>query len=108
MPRLRSVPCKPAAKLASRRFQVVEDRLAEALYQQKEHSQAEAALHSVRLARYPESFELATGMRRRFIAILGPTNSGKTHQAMEVLAAAASGEEFARCACWRWRTTNGW
>ncbi|MDO6386340.1 helicase-related protein [Uliginosibacterium sp. 31-12] len=78
-------------ELASRRFQVVEDRLAEALFQQKEHSQAEAALHSVRLARYPESFELATGMRRRFIAILGPTNSGKTHQAMEALAAAASG-----------------
>ncbi|NSL53463.1 RNA helicase [Uliginosibacterium sp. IMCC34675] len=78
-------------ELASRRFQVVEDRLAEALYQQQEHSQAEAALHSVRLARYPESFELAAGMRRRFIAILGPTNSGKTHQAMEALAAAASG-----------------
>jgi len=78
-------------ELASRRFQVVEDRLAEALYRKQQETQAEATLRSVRLARYPESFELAAGMRRRFIAILGPTNSGKTHQAIEALAAAANG-----------------
>ncbi|MDB5801237.1 MAG: hypothetical protein JWL63_2176 [Rhodocyclales bacterium] len=78
-------------ELVSRRFRVVEDRLAEAIYQKQQETHAEAAMHSVRLARYPESFELAEGMRRRFIAILGPTNSGKTHQAMEALALARTG-----------------
>lgn len=78
-------------ELASRRFRVVEDRLAEAILHKQEETHAEAARNSVRLARYPESFELAEGMRRKFIAILGPTNSGKTHQAMEALAQAASG-----------------
>jgi ATP-dependent RNA helicase SUPV3L1/SUV3 len=78
-------------ELVSRRFRVAEDRLEEAIYQKQQETHAEAAMHSVRLARYPESFEQAEGMRRRFIAILGPTNSGKTHQAMEALALAKSG-----------------
>jgi ATP-dependent RNA helicase SUPV3L1/SUV3 len=78
-------------ELVSRRFRVVEDRFAEALYQKQQATHAEAALRSVPLARYPESFEQAEGMRRRFIAILGPTNSGKTHQAMEALALAKTG-----------------
>lgn len=78
-------------ELFSRRRQVVEDRLAEAIHQQQARTHRDAALRSVPLARYPESFERASGMRRRFIAILGPTNSGKTHQAMEALARARSG-----------------
>ncbi|MEC5398959.1 helicase-related protein [Uliginosibacterium sp. H1] len=78
-------------ELASRRFRVAEDRLAEAIHRKQQTTHAEAALRSVPLARYPESFELAAGMRRKFIAILGPTNSGKTHQAMEALALADSG-----------------
>lgn len=78
-------------ELASRRFRVVEDRLADAIAHKQAQTHAEAALRSVPLARYPESFEHASGMRRRFIAILGPTNSGKTHQAMEALARARSG-----------------
>jgi ATP-dependent RNA helicase SUPV3L1/SUV3 len=78
-------------ELFSRRRQVVEDRLHEAIHTRQEASHRDAALRSVPLARYPDSFELASGMRRRFIAILGPTNSGKTHQAMEALAAAKSG-----------------
>ncbi|MDO9600543.1 MAG: helicase-related protein [Azoarcus sp.] len=78
-------------ELASRRFGIVEDRLAEAATRRRAETQAEAARDTVRLARYPESFETASMMRRRFIAILGPTNSGKTHQAMEALAQAASG-----------------
>ncbi|MDQ7988521.1 MAG: helicase-related protein [Candidatus Dactylopiibacterium sp.] len=76
---------------ASRRFRVVEDRLEDAIHRQRQAVHAQATLRSVPLARYPESFELAAGMRRRFIAILGPTNSGKTHQAMEALATARSG-----------------
>ncbi|HEX5127567.1 MAG TPA: helicase-related protein [Rhodocyclaceae bacterium] len=78
-------------ELANRRFRVVEDRLAEAIHQKQEATHAEAAMRSVPLARYPESFEHAAGMRRRFIAIFGPTNSGKTHQAMEALALAKTG-----------------
>lgn len=78
-------------ELASRRFRVAEDRLEEAIHRKRQATHAEAALRSVPLGRYPESFELAAGMRRRFIAILGPTNSGKTHQAMEALATAKNG-----------------
>lgn len=78
-------------ELASRRFRIVEDRLAEAAARHRAETQAEAARDTVRLARYPESFETASMMRRRFVAILGPTNSGKTHQAMEALARAATG-----------------
>ncbi|WP_341676580.1 helicase-related protein [Niveibacterium sp. SC-1] len=78
-------------ELASRRFRVAEDRLEQAIQRKRQATHAEAALRSVQLARYPDTFELAAGMRRRFIAILGPTNSGKTHQAMEALAAAKNG-----------------
>ncbi len=78
-------------ELASRRFQIVEDRLAEAAVRRRAETRAEVARGTVRLARYPESFETAFMMRRRFVAILGPTNSGKTHQAMEALAKAETG-----------------
>ncbi|MDD5298083.1 MAG: helicase-related protein [Rhodocyclaceae bacterium] len=78
-------------ELATRRYQIVEDRLEDAIQSRRESSQAEAARGTLKLARYPESFETAFMMRRRFIAILGPTNSGKTHQAMEALAKATSG-----------------
>ena len=42
------------------------------------------------LSQYPDSFP-AAHVARRFVAVLGPTNSGKTHQAFERLAQAASG-----------------
>ncbi|NTV11573.1 MAG: RNA helicase [Zoogloea sp.] len=78
-------------ELASRRFMIVEDRLEEAVAKKRETSLAAAARSTVKLTRYPESFETAFMMRRRFIAVLGPTNSGKTHQAMEALARAKDG-----------------
>ncbi|NMF97638.1 helicase-related protein [Aromatoleum toluolicum] len=78
-------------ELASRRFRIVDDRLAEAAARRRAETLAEAARDTVKLTRYPESFETAFMMRRRFVAILGPTNSGKTHQAMEALAQAATG-----------------
>ncbi|KAF0815414.1 hypothetical protein IGB42_00495 [Andreprevotia sp. IGB-42] len=53
--------------------------------------QAEKTRNAVNLSLYPESFTVAQGMQRHFIAVLGPTNSGKTHQAMEHLAEAKSG-----------------
>lgn len=78
-------------ELASRRFRIVEDRLAEASSRRRAETLVEVARGTVKLTRYPESFETAFMMRRRFVAILGPTNSGKTHQAMEALAQAATG-----------------
>jgi ATP-dependent RNA helicase SUPV3L1/SUV3 len=57
--------------------------------------QAEKTRAAVNLALYPESFTVAQGMKRHFVAVLGPTNSGKTHAAMEHLAKAKSGAYLA-------------
>ena len=40
---------------------------------------------------YPDLFPLARAMERRFILHIGPTNSGKTHDALETLMNAESG-----------------
>lgn len=40
---------------------------------------------------YPAMFPLAYKMPRKFTVILGPTNSGKTHKALQALTAAESG-----------------
>ena len=57
--------------------------------------EAEKTRNAVNLSLYPESFTLAQSMRRHFIAVLGPTNSGKTHAAMEHLAQAETGAYLA-------------
>ncbi|WP_286758167.1 helicase-related protein [Ralstonia sp. RL] len=72
-------------------FERIEQRLAHAIERQHEERHAALTKESINLAEYPASFELAYRMPRRFIALLGPTNSGKTHQAMEALARAKSG-----------------
>ena len=43
------------------------------------------------LARFEQLFPVARGLRRRLVLIVGPTNSGKTHRAVEALKAAGSG-----------------
>ncbi|MFC7419292.1 helicase-related protein [Iodobacter arcticus] len=53
--------------------------------------QADKTHNAVNLSLYPESFTVAQAMPRHFIAILGPTNSGKTHAAMQHLMKAKSG-----------------
>ena len=50
-----------------------------------------ATNNAIQLSNYPESFPLASSMTRRFIAILGPTNSGKTHLALDALNKAKTG-----------------
>ena len=45
----------------------------------------------MQLGAYPESFTLAAAMPRKFIALLGPTNSGKTYEAMMALTGARTG-----------------
>ncbi|RZA33130.1 MAG: RNA helicase [Lysobacteraceae bacterium] len=72
-------------------FQRISQRLAHAIEREQEERHAARTKESINLAEYPESFEVASRMGRKFIALLGPTNSGKTHRAMEALAKAASG-----------------
>jgi ATP-dependent RNA helicase SUPV3L1/SUV3 len=72
-------------------FERIHQRLTHALEREQEERHAQRTKESINLAEYPASFEVASKMGRRFIALLGPTNSGKTHRAMEALAAADSG-----------------
>ncbi|MBC8739765.1 RNA helicase [Paraburkholderia sp. UCT31] len=73
------------------RFSVVESRILAATERERQGNLEGLTKASVSLALYPESFELANSLPRKFIAVLGPTNSGKTHEAMEALAKARSG-----------------
>jgi hypothetical protein len=41
---------------------------------------------------YPALFPLARGMRRRLVFLSGPTNSGKTHEALRMVSEAPTGE----------------
>ena len=72
-------------------FGRIQQRLEHAVEREQEERHAARTKESINLAEYPASFETARKMARRFIALLGPTNSGKTHKAMEALAAADSG-----------------
>ena len=72
-------------------FERIEQRVLHAIEREQEERHAARTKESINLAEYPESFDVACRMPRRFIALLGPTNSGKTHRAMEALAKAASG-----------------
>lgn len=72
-------------------FRALEQRLAHVLEKQQETRRAERTRDSINLGEYPESFELARRLPRKFIALLGPTNSAKTHEAMQALAEAKSG-----------------
>ncbi len=72
-------------------FQRISQRLTHAVEREQEERFAARTKESINLAEYPESFEVASKMGRKFIALLGPTNSGKTHRAMEALAKAGSG-----------------
>ena len=80
-----------AATPAGQVFDRIALRLEHAVERQLEERHAALTRESINLAEYPESFDMARRLPRRFIAILGPTNSGKTHQAMEALIKAKSG-----------------
>jgi ATP-dependent RNA helicase SUPV3L1/SUV3 len=72
-------------------FDRIHQRLTHAVERELEERHAQRTKESINLAEYPASFEVASRMPRKFIALLGPTNSGKTHKAMEALASAGSG-----------------
>ncbi|MES2534365.1 MAG: helicase-related protein [Pseudomonadota bacterium] len=72
-------------------FDRIGQRLTHAIERQQEERHAARTKESINLAEYPATFEMASRLPRRFIALLGPTNSGKTHRAMDALAAAKTG-----------------
>jgi ATP-dependent RNA helicase SUPV3L1/SUV3 len=72
-------------------FERIQQRLTHAAEREQEERHAARTKESINLAEYPETFEVASRMKRKFVALLGPTNSGKTHRAMEALAQAKSG-----------------
>ncbi len=78
---------EPAAHV----FDRIQQRLLHAFEREQEERHAARTKQSINLAEYPDSFDVAKRMPRRFIALLGPTNSGKTHRAIEALAKAQSG-----------------
>ncbi|HEY9101664.1 helicase-related protein [Chitinimonas sp.] len=82
-------------ELARLRCTLAIDRIEAARSQGAANKAAERTRDAVNLSLYPESFTVAQGMKRHFIAVLGPTNSGKTHAAMEHLARAKSGAYLA-------------
>lgn len=63
--------------------------------QQRESERRRAAQTALRLEQYPDYFPVAKTLPRRFVALLGPTNSGKTHFALDRLAAGRSGAYLA-------------
>ena len=78
-------------ELARLRCELALDRIAALVATHAAANQAEKTRNAINLSRYPESFTLAASMQRHFVAVLGPTNSGKTHAAMEHLAQSKSG-----------------
>lgn len=72
-------------------FDRIRQRLEHAVERHREERHAERTRQSINLAEYPDTFDVARRLPRKFIALLGPTNSGKTHKAMEALAKARSG-----------------
>lgn len=72
------------------RYATILDRMRAAHARQLESRNVERARAAIRLEQYPDTFPAAE-MPRRFVALLGPTNSGKTHRAIEALKRATSG-----------------
>jgi ATP-dependent RNA helicase SUPV3L1/SUV3 len=90
-PFLQALSDMQVAEPAGLVFDRIRLRLAHAVEREMEEQHAERTRQSINLAEYPASFEVARRIKRKFIAVLGPTNSGKTHMAMEALGKAPSG-----------------
>lgn len=91
MPYLQSLSGQESADPAEFVFDRIRQRLDHAIERAQEERHAALTRESINLAEYPDSFEVARRLPRKFIAVLGPTNSGKTHKAMEALIHAKSG-----------------
>jgi ATP-dependent RNA helicase SUPV3L1/SUV3 len=86
-------------------FERIHQRLEHAVEREQEERHAARTKESINLAEYPASFETAR-MARRFVALLGPTNSGKTHRRWRRWPKPPAAPTWRRCACWRWKTTS--
>lgn len=91
LPFLQTLDNKTTSDPAEYVFDRILQRLEHAIERRNEERHAALTKESINLAEYPASFDVAHKLPRRFIALLGPTNSGKTHQAMEALAKARTG-----------------
>lgn len=91
MPYLQSLAGPESTDPAEFVFDRIRQRLVHAIERAQEERHAALTRESINLAEYPDSFEVARRLPRKFIAVLGPTNSGKTHKAMEALIHAKSG-----------------
>lgn len=75
----------------SERMSVVMSRLEQQAALLQLNQAAQKVQAAVSLALYPESFDKASAMHRKFVAILGEPNSGKTYEAMQELIKAKTG-----------------
>lgn len=101
--RLRSVGCNvlsrellatlnPAHRLSvTKTLEGFHKALDAAMKRARERGMAQLTKGAVTLADYPATYVQAASMTRKFIALLGEPNSGKTHAAIEALATARNG-----------------
>ena len=85
-----------SAHKTKKRVHEVEKQFREAVAQEQQRRKEIRQQEAVRavaetLGDYPLVFRQARQMRRKLVCFTGPTNSGKTYRAMEILGAAASG-----------------
>lgn len=73
------------------RIQVLLGRIEAAAFAKREASLVQLTRSAVSLADFPSTYPLAHSMPRRFIALLGAPNSGKTFEGIEALVAAPDG-----------------
>lgn len=74
-----------------RTIERVHTRLASIMERSQEAGALSALLDEDRFRRYAEHFPEARGLGRRLVLFVGPTNSGKTYNALNALAAAGGG-----------------
>ena len=72
----------------------------------REDSRLRRLRDQVGFGAYIEKFTAARRLNRRIIFHMGPTNSGKTYAALEMLRRPRPAPTSRRCGSWRWRTTR--
>ena len=76
------------------------------LHVRARHRHEQEVVGALTLGRWVASFTEARSMRRRLLALLGPTNSGKSHAAFDMLAASPSGAYLAPLRLLAWEGTE--
>jgi ATP-dependent RNA helicase SUPV3L1/SUV3 len=76
------------------------------LHAKARHRHEQEVVGALTLGRWLSSFAEARSMRRRIVALLGPTNSGKSHAAFDLLAKAERGAYLAPLRLLAWEGTE--